>query len=292
MFGSTEKLDESAATIEYYKSVLNNFDNRNYIMSELVGKSGTYIGSWMVFDPEKNDELTSHYTEDGRPTTEGESYDAVRRKLTSALQEAKGYYTCFSLGAIMSTGNVSHIACYLLQRDRQEVKVLNSARHPLAQKYDTLLTQLVLEARPHSEFVRPFITKKRMCTFSPVELGPQDLARGGALDEVGRWFSYKMDVHAETYCQSWSMLMLLYELDQTGDTYNIKCNYIRSWDDDQKGLELLIRGFILWVVRRFDTLFRVDDESANSKLLRAFKTLYEEIETPDDWRSGVTLVQY
>lgn len=299
MFGKTDKLEMYSTAITSYKQVINTAVYRNRVLGDLIGDS--YMGSYTVFDPQMEDKLRKYYTdENGDPSTEGDNYGVVRDCLAADLAfqwKRRAKYATFSLNGITKANGVSHTVCYLARCDGV-VKVFNSALHPLAKEYDSLLSRLVNDAIPGCELVYAYIQMDRVNWPRPIMTGPQDYCRGGVWDVIMTGFSYSRDIHVESYCQSWCILMLLHELEMTkrGPDYDITVNYMNTWPSDKKTLEIIIRRFILWLVNsdmydQFAHEFKhemgeMGDRVApefSGVLLEAFQSLHPEIEVPSDW---------
>lgn len=304
MLGYSPQLEVYGIAINAYKSIMNTNINREHIIKNLI-KNKTrnidFIGSFMVFDYINEGLLQDHYLD----TTEGEKYSRLKQKLVQKIVNSSKKYIALTIGSIMYTNNVSHHVSVILQKktDTMIIKVINSGLYYLSRSYgdviDNLLRDVSRTMGKKVIFHHPYIGKMWMGLSFWQSCNPQDYCRGGAIGELSTFVYYTNNIHRESYCQTWCIMMLKHEIDIINDLknqYNIGKSYFTDWPTDKKTLEIKLREFILWLVVKyekevdFDYEFRVQlesecieykDKTKFSKiLLNCFRTLHPEIKIP------------
>ena len=310
MFGHTSLLEAYGTAIDSYKRVLNTFDYKDKIIEKILTEfelkdCAAFIGSYLFFDPKKETELEKYYKdENGDPSTDARTYKKTIQDFTSKLKKTfkKNNYVRFCMGSILHANDVSHHLSILLKKegDRVLIKLFNPGFFYLPSRYGDLTDQLVHEAI-RSIGLYPVSFHQSMSTFLGSAYNPQDYCRGGLFGQIRSLVHYKYGIHNESYCQTWCILMMLYELNvlKLDVSYDFTKTYINNWPTDQKKLEIAIRQFILWIVYQFehDIPFHEEftkelneigcvyiNENFGETLMQAFKTLHKEITLPDTWK--------
>ena len=118
---------------------------------------------------------------------------------------------------------------------------------------------------------------------------PQDITLGGFLGEFKTYFSSDITrENRERFCQSWSMLLMLTDIERLKNDrfYNISDPYMEYWDKNSSSLEYCIRRFILWVVSKFKKevfeKFRGYNNTFLKRLEACFRQYIPNIQTPTD----------
>lgn len=293
MFRYDQELEIVGQAIDAYQSVMNTFEYRDFIIKSIMKnlfkeeqKNVDFLGSFMVFDPKHHKTLANHYKDsDGNPTTEGQSYEGVKDKLKTLIKNTKKKFAFFSMASILKTNNVSHHVIFLLEKTEKKisVKLLNSGLYYLSEKYTDMLEEMLKEIfislGYEYKFYKPFIG----LTILGKENNPQDYCRGGLYGIAKTLLIHKYAVHHESFCQTWCILMMLYELEKMKNKdYKIEENYLKNWTTDQKELEISIRNFMLWIVSTYEKEIDFKTEFGGRKkfskvLEKSLKTLHSEI---------------
>jgi hypothetical protein len=257
MYGYTKELEVYGCALVAYKSIMNTNEHRNKIIKSLIKRKNiSFIGSYMVFDPSNEAKLEDHYVEDGENTTEGQRASAIKKILIRKIRGAKTKYMCLTLGSIMYTNNVSHHVGFFLYKSGRTVyvKVLNSGIYYLSRSYGDLASSVLSEAISESGmsqiFCESYIGTQWMGMTLQQKCNPQDYCRGGLFGELKTFVDYRANIHRESYCQTWCIMMLAQEAEQ--DNYDFNTNYMSSWPTDKKQLEIGLRRFILKIVKQFE----------------------------------------
>ena len=288
-----KNLELVGQAIDAYQSVMNTFEYRDFIIKSIMKNffketenHVDFLGSFMVFDPSNYKKLANYYKDsDGNPTTEGESYEAVKDKLTTLIKNSKQQFAFFSMASILKTNNVSHYVMFLLEKTNKKinVKLFNSGLYYLSENYTDILEEMMKEIfislGYEYKFYKPFIG----LTILGKENNPQDYCRGGLYGIAKTFLIHKYAVHHESFCQTWCILMILYELEKMKNKdYKIEENYLKNWSSDQKELEISIRNFMLWIVSTYEKEVDFKAEFGSKKqfskvLEKSLKTLHPEI---------------
>jgi hypothetical protein len=307
MFGYAKNLEVYGCSVVAYKSIMNTNYYRNHIIKSLVKNKNTdFIGSFMVFDPLDDENLVNHYVDsDGNPTTEGQTFITLKDELTTKIMNSKKRFIAFTIGSIMYTNNVSHHVSILLENKGNTVviKTINSGLYYLSRSYgdviDYLVNDIVVSMGKTPVVYHPYIGIMQMGFSFYQHCNPQDYCRGGAIGILGTLFDYRLNIHMESYCQTWCIMMLIHEIDMMNrlkTKYRIEDNYFTTWSTDKKLLEIKLREFILWVVVKyqnkidFKSEFKREVEASgldyrlkgefSSILLDCFQNLHSEIRIP------------
>jgi hypothetical protein len=237
---------------------MNTNEHRNAVIESLIKRKDiSFIGSYMVFDPANEEALEAHYVdENGENTTEGQRSSVIKRILKTKIRKARTKYICLTLGAIMYKNNVSHHVGFFLRKSGNTiyVKVLNSGIYYLSRSYgdltESVLSRAITEAGMSLIVSHSYIGTKWMGMSFQQKCNPQDYCRGGLFGELNTFIDYRANIHRESYCQTWCIMMLVHEAEQ--DNYDFENNYMSSWPIDKKTLEIGLRRFILKIVKQFE----------------------------------------
>ena len=255
MFGHTPLLEAYGIAVDSFKRVMNSFEYKDKIIHEIMKKlsikSVDFIGSFMFFDPLQENELQKYYIdEDGNQTTDALTYKETLIKISEKIKNSKETYLWCCLGTIIRNNDISHHLSFLFKKEGDciFIKMFNPGFFYLTSRYGNLTKQLLIDAVKLLG-LKPIISEQFMTTFY---YNPQDICRGGILGQIRSFMFYKYGMHNESYCQTWCILMMIYELKQFDKDYCFEKNYIQNWSNDQKTLEIYIREFILWIVYTFE----------------------------------------
>ena len=286
--------------IDTYKIIMNTNEYRDSIIESLIDtKKVSFIGSHMVFDPQNEDKLEEYYCIDGKSTTEGKRSKEIINTLANSIKKCRKKYICFTLGSIMKMNNVCHHVSFVLMKEGETliIKMINSGLYYLSRSYEDVLIDImkkiakVLKMKP--EFHHPYISHMWMGFSFNQKCNPQDYCRGGLIGEINTMIDKRAGIHRESYCQTWCILMLLFELKKMKRVkYNIRNNFLITWDTNKKILEIKLREFIIALVtkfeKKFDFLYEFDIQLKNNELkyntskfsnilLESFQNLHPEI---------------
>lgn len=293
-------MDFHYCAVDAYKIIMNTNEYRDAIIRQLIVNSNiSFLGSYMVFNPTKEKILQEYYKdENGQPTTEGRFSNDVVKEVTEKIRVTNNTFFCFSMGSILRTDYVCHHVSFLVKQsnDCLVVKIINSGLYYLSESYSTILENVIKQIGENLgkkvEFIIPYIGTSWVGFSLYQKCNPQDYCRGGLIGELRTFIDDKMAVHRESYCQTWCILMLLWELDQMKNHYDIKKNYFQTWTTDKKQLEIMVRKFALKIVKQFENKIdfwrqykndlkkiglKVRKEKFSVILRRTFQTLHPEI---------------
>jgi len=297
---------------DIYKSTMNNLVIKTDISRAIfIDKnwktkiSAIFIGSYMSFpEGQKGKDLDQFYRDDkNKKTVDAIEIHKVIQKLGRDISKANRYrYICFVLGAVAEKNNVSHHIGFIYDRTLNILKKYDPGMQSWGPESAIIVDMVIMAVIPDVRIVSAFSSKWycMMCA------GPQDICRGGVFyeasvvlrDKIGKPWS---GVHRESYCQSWSLLLMFNDLQQIEDSHSgqiISEAKYREWPEmTSKELEICIRNFIIWIVWKFpndfqstyqdDKNFREFYNNFNKKypkytdiLLACMKTFDERVEMP------------
>ena len=299
---STSLFEFYGCAIDTFKIMMNTNIYRNQILKSKIDKSVGFLGSYMVFDPSTEKSLQEFYHDDkGEPTTEGCLVDEIVTGLSKKISSSRKKYMCLTLGSILKTDYVCHHVSLVLKKEKKKlvIKMINSGLYYLSKNYGSVIENVMIKISSvlHLEpvFLYPYIGISWVGLSLWQPCNPQDYCRGGLYGEILAYLDTKAGIHRESYCQTWSMMMLIYETGKMSEkNYSIENNYFNTWPTDKKTLEIMVRQFALEIVRNFekeidfDTQFKVEINNAGLKkrtkrlfssiLLESFQNLHPEIE--------------
>lgn len=275
----------SAQAINAYLQVMNTKTHRHKIIRKIVPNTIPFLGSWFFFDPSNEEYLSKKCRlPDGSPTTEAESKTAVVRKVRNAVSNVSVNMVWFTL-CVVTDDALSHTAAYLYKKNTQELKIFNSSISVVANyQYNTELDCTAINICNPLKIHRPSIGGQN----------PQDICQGSWLDIASSYLTTFGALHNDGFCQTWCVLMLMNEIAQMQrKNYNIANCYFTEFISSREGLQIVIREFILWVVKRFQRVFgwefdsmldtQTQTDSYICVLRDTFKQLHKEIEIPETW---------
>lgn len=305
MFCYSKKLEKAGIAIDSYKRIMNNHSNKNFIVKSILNmmslKTVDFLGSYLIYDKNKENELNKFYGN----TTDGDLYDNVKNQLLLNIKKSKKKYMFFCIGSVLYKNDTSHHMIVMLSRaskiKEMNIKIFNSGLYSM-EKYqeqiENLVKDIITNLGNKPVFIDNYIGISRFGLFLQ-KSNPQDYCRGGISGILLSYINYKYAIHNESYCQTWCILMFMYEINaiKKEKDYDINKNYMKNEIKESKyDLELLIRNFILWIVDKFekqigfmdefiDNISITDDfiqsdykEKKFSKVLEdSFKTLHNDI---------------
>jgi len=246
----------SNKVIEIYKEVLNNLENKNTIVKLIFTEkkiNADYIGSFITF-PKGDTFLEKFYGKD----VDAKNYEECKKNLEKSLKTSRKNKLGFILGAVTKTDNISHHVSFIYDKTTKRLTMIDPGQISWGSEKATLIKTVATEAMNtvfgNIVLVEPFSTsmstltdylccKKRKC-------GPQDICRGTVIDEISSVFFSWGNRHRESFCQTWSIAMLVQLITQDDPE---DWSY---WDLPKKRLELYIRKFILYIVYIFPKPFQ------------------------------------
>lgn len=302
MFCYSKDLQNAGIAIDSYKRIMNNHSNKNFIVNNILNmmsiKSVDFLGSYLIFDRNKEIELNEFYGE----TTDGELYESVKNKLLLKIKKSKKEYIFFCIGCVLYKNDTSHHMIVMIKKSKSKemhIKIFNSGLYYM-EKYqeniENLVKDIIITIGNKPVFINKHMGMSRFGFFLQ-KSNPQDYCRGGISGILLSYLNYKYSIHNESYCQTWCILMFMYEINamkREGKDYDMNKNYMKDEIKESKyDLEILIREFMLWIVFRFEKQVGFMDEFLSeisekrfskiqksfSKILEdSFKTLHSNIE--------------
>jgi hypothetical protein len=292
-------MDIHGCAVDAYKIIMNTNQYRDTIIKHIIPKNVSFLGSYMIFNPANEVILQEYYKNpNGEPTTEGRFCSEVVLELANKIRLTNGRFFCFSMGSILRTDYVCHHVSFLVEKrhDCLLVKMINSGLYYLCSSYGSILEYAVKNIGETLEkkvqFIHPYIDTAWVGFSFYQKCNPQDYCRGGLVGELRTFIDERMAVHRESYCQTWCILMLAWEINQMKKGYKIEENYFRTWTTNKKELEIMVRRFAVEIVSRFEDKIdfwsqfkheiknigvKVRKEKFSIVLQRAFQTLHPEI---------------
>lgn len=258
-------LEECGNVFDIYKSVMNNFEVKTDIMQAIFQEKGwdnlsmVYMGSYMSFpdDTNRTEKLIKFYTNptNGEMTVDAKSFSSTVNSIYKDIKSHKKYkYICFALGAIASDNNVSHHLGFIYDTHNKIVKIFDPGQRSWgpesAQIVKGVVDNVFSKLKVDVEIVNAF-SGKWYCVQC---IGPQDTCRGGYIDEFQTLISDHKSIHRESYCQTWSLILMLNQLQQIQDHPNVDFSHaeLKEWAKmSKRELEICIRRFILWIVNKY-----------------------------------------
>jgi len=299
MFCYSKDLEMAGVAVDSYKRIMNNHSNKDFIVKNIVNtmniKTVDFLGSYLIYDRDKEGELSDFYGD----TTDGELCESVKNKLLQKIKKCKKTYMFFCVGSVLYTNDTSHHMIVMLSKEyKGHIKIFNSGLYYMEryqEQIENLVKDIVITLGFDPVFIDNYMGMSRYGLFLQ-KSNPQDYCRGGLTGILLSYINYKHSIHNESYCQTWCILMFMYEIEamkREGKKYNINKNYMKdSFTKSKYELEILIRKFMLNIVTRFENNIDFMDEFLSnirnsnmtyknekfSKILeKAFKTLHKEI---------------
>lgn len=300
---SKKDLDEYGAAIDTYKCIMNTDEYRRIIIKMLVKeKSVDFIGSYMVFDPSKEDQLETFYA----GTTEGQREGKIISDLSELIKKSKKKYMCFTMGSIINMDNVCHHVGFLIHKTKKMlvVKMINSGLLYLPKKYGVVLENTITRIGKLLKLETTFLNPYMRLWLGVQGYNPQDYCKGGIIGELYTLIDKRMGIHRESYCQTWCIMMMVYEIRQICKRgYDICNNYFTAWKDDKKALEIAVREFALAIVKQVENkinfleefrcyaqLSKTPKKKFSKILLESFQNLHSEIQGDKSAYSAIDML--
>lgn len=254
-----ENIKDCYKVFDAYKATMNNLsiktDIIERIFNEKKGKNWSqalYIGSYLTY-PKGNKSLSSFHGD----TTDGKDFEDVVNKLSNDIKYAfkkPKRYICFILGAITSTKDLSHHIGFIYDKENNILKKFDPGMRSWgpqsAQEVENVINEIFTNAKTRR--IQAMSDNKWACISCSV--GPQDTCRGGLVDELHSLISTHKSVHRESFCQTWSILLILNQIENI-DSFGY--SLMKEWKSMSKNeLELCIRRFILWIVSKNHRYFQ------------------------------------
>lgn len=289
-YSEIENITICENVFEIYRSTMNNntiktdISQAIFIAKEWESKiSAKFIGSYMSFpaDEEEAKNLDKFYRDDkGEKAVDAIEMDKVIKILRNDISKAirsRYRYICFVVGAVAKADEVSHHIGFIYDRTRNIIKKYDPGMRSWGPESAKIVNQVITSVIPDVPIVSAF-SSKWYCTMCA---GPQDICRGGYFyeasiflrDKIGKHWS---SVHRESYCQTWSILLMFNDLQQIEDSTDgeilSEAKY-REWPEmTPKELEICIRNFMIWIVWKFPYDFQTSYK--NHKNYNDFKNKY------------------
>ena len=283
-------MEKCGDTIDFYITVMNDMEAKTEIarvlLSDIVGKDKKYhfLGSYLTFPKENGEKLKEHYVGQNN----ADLFDNVKNQMKDDFQKMSPQvkYVCFLAGSIVSYNDVNHHVGFIYDKELGILRVMDSGMRCWDSNFAKTVMKLVrevflinVEVQTYSQKMGCFKKKKN----------PQDITLGGFLGEFKTYFSSDITrENRERFCQSWSMLLMLTDIERLKNDrfYNISDPYMEYWDKNSSSLEYCIRRFILWVVSKFKKevfeKFRGYNNTFLKRLEACFRQYIPNIQTPTD----------
>ena len=261
---NSQELDNCSHVFDLYKSIMNTKTLKDEIVQKLfaglknINKSVYFMGSYMSF-PRDNTSLRDYYRDGRKSTVDAKlfkiSVKEIKKNLTETLRHLDIEYIAFIIGGIVAEDNVSHHIGFIYGKRENVLKILDPGRQSwgprLALVVQDVVTEVFSDLQP--SYIQCHSTK--WCSLcGEQKCGPQDITRGRYVEEAKTYISSARSIHRETFCQTWSILLILTEMEKilnprVNPSYQFTDEKISYWDEVKSDLEFCIRRFILWIVK-------------------------------------------
>jgi hypothetical protein len=311
-----------------YKITMNDLSLKNGIMLQIFNEKNwdkligaKYIGSYMSFpeDIKRATKLDQYYRDAKlKKTVDATFMEEVVTKLRidkkKPMSDINCEYICFILGAINSNDDVSHHIGFIYKKSTKTIKKYDPGMRSWAPELGEIVFKIIIDVFGDDiNFLTSYTHKNTGCGFCQPSLkGPQDTCRGGKYIGEGAAFLSGLAghlvtslghkaLHRETFCQTWSLILILNELQliqSNNVNYEFENELYQDWSKmDKRSLEICIRRFMLWIVYKFDRIFEetwkiLDKKNKNYKkiFLSCMKNFDESIEVPTPGESMCTAI--
>ena len=216
MFCYSKQLEKSGIAFDSYKRIMNTHSNKNFIVNNIMDMMSVkiidFLGSYLIFDREKETILREFYGDE----TDGELYESVKNKLLLKIKKSKKKYIFFCIGCILYKDDTSHHMIVMLSNKSNKsketrIKIFNSGLYYMEryqEQIENLIKDVVITLGNKPLFINNYVGMNRFGLFLN-KSNPQDYCRGGLSGLLLSYLSYKYAVHNESYCQTWCILMIL-----------------------------------------------------------------------------------
>lgn len=205
------------------------------------------------------EELKAHYGD----TTDGDLFENVRQEIAKDLRttinkRGRRYnYICFLIGGIVKKDNVSHHLGFIYKIDENMLRILDPGRQSWGPQTAIEVKNVCLQAfgllRIQPRVIETFSTRRGLCGSCAFksQINPQDVTRGTTIQEWTRYNRPLESTNRESFCQTWSILLMLADIQKIREgTLDFSNPLMDYWDDELIDLEICIRKFILWIIKR------------------------------------------
>lgn len=252
------------------------------LFSDLNNPEFVFVGSYMTYSEHNGKELYNYYQEEDKKTkklkstTDANLFEIVSLKLKkdieNVLKNSDSRYLAFLVGSIIAKDNVSHHIGFIYDRETFTLRVFDSGITSWGPLLAITVKKLVFNVinsvvedycirngieKITPRFVETFSTK--LCSWCvKSNANPQDVTRGNVYDELKSMIFSRESLHRESFCQSWSILLMMADIQKIieGGDYDFNNPQMDYWDNEKCSLELCIRRFILWIVKRNENIFQ------------------------------------
>jgi hypothetical protein len=224
-----------------------------------------FAGAYMSYpnDADRARALKAHYGKGIDAKTFPQTTAALFTQIKAALKR-KPAYVAFIVGAVAHDDDVSHHIGIIYGIRENILKVFDPGMRSwgpesaqIVKAVITTVFEKLLEKRyiPKIPKLIESYSGKWYCTKC---VGPQDTCRGGYWDDFTTLLSTHRSTHRESYCQTWSIILILNELQQIHDGHNVfpQAKAAEWAQISKKALEICIRRFILWIVYKYPVDFQ------------------------------------
>jgi len=257
--------EDCGSMYDEYLRTMNNMEDKTFIVNKLFKDMNdnrfSFIGSYLSFPIHNGRKLKKFYYDEDKKEykTDGQLFEDTVNKLSQDLSKeifSNKQYICFLLGAIISTDNVSHHLSFIYEKGGK-LRVLDPGRRSWGPECAIVSKNVCLEAFKLLDidisFIDTYTSKRGICGLCGIcerELNPQDITLGTTLREIKTLFSESLSVNREAFCQSWSILLLLTDIERIKlGELEFNKPLMEYWDNSKADLEVCIRRFILWIIK-------------------------------------------
>lgn len=196
-------------------------------------------------------------------TTDGDLFPIVRQKISDDLtltinNPNRTYnYICFLIGGIVKKNNVSHHLGFIYKIDENMLRILDPGRQSWGPQTAIEVKNICLQAFRllgiTPRVIETFSRRRGLCGSCAFKqpINPQDITRGTTYEEWTRYNRQLESTNRESFCQTWSILLMLADIQKIKEgTLDFSNPLMDYWDDELIDLEVCIRKFILWIIKR------------------------------------------
>jgi hypothetical protein len=261
-------LDFCGDIFDMYKNTMNDLSVKSDIVKAIFiekewntphsrGPFAIFAGSYMSYpdDDDRARALKKFYGKKIDAKTFRTVVSLLARSLRSALRKNPAY-VAFIIGAVAKANDVSHHIGVIYSRRENIIKVFDPGMRSWGPESAQIVKSVIrtVFSGKDPEIIESY-SGKWYCTKC---IGPQDTCRGGAWDDFTTLVSQHRNTHRESYCQTWSIILILNELQQLYDGHNVfPTAKAAEWAQlTKRELEICIRRFILWIVWKYPLDFQ------------------------------------
>ena len=295
-------LEDCGKLYDSYLTRMNHMGDKTWMIRQLFedtkDSNFCFLGSYLTY-PEmgirsmisvttySGEELKDHYGN----TTDADLFKNVKAKLSRDLRSkinTNCQYICFVIGGIIKKENVSHHIGFIYQKDENLLRILDPGRQSWGPQTAIEVKNVCLQAFEtiglNPKVIETYSTQRGLCgsCMWKTRVNPQDITRGTTYEEWTRYNKPLESTNREAFCQSWSILLILADIQKIKegslDFRNPKMDY---WNDELIDLEICIRKFILWIIKR-NIPTGIFTQECLDKMERCFQMYNPLITVPDD----------